>query len=196
MRRRRTWRRGKKTMRQRRCSLTLSEYVTSLSSLVSVSVHPTSNNNKWLKSFSWFFLCELPFSCFTCLTWLRKKLYALRGDFLQMWLPFQWCEIGISECEMAWSRVNRPRTNSLYSWNSFWQTTRAKTKVHTKPCFRTNTTANKIQLLQIPKQLCTNSWHSMWHCWCIMRLSGCFSSTATECIAVTAEVVAMHTFQH
>lgn len=148
-------------------SLSLSLSLVSLS----LSVYLTSNNNESLRSFSWFPLCELPFSCFTCLTWLHRKLYALRGDFLQMWLPFEWCEIGISECEIVRSHVNQPRTNSFYPWNRFWQTTYAKIKVHTKLCFRTNTTPNKIHLLQIPKQLCVNSWHSIPYCWCIMRLS-------------------------
>lgn len=118
---------------------------------VSLALARCVSNNKSVKSFYRFPLCELPFSCFTCLTWLHKKLYALRGDFLQMWLPFQWCEIGISDCEIVWSHVNQPWTNSFYPWNRFWQTTCAKIQVHTKLCFRTNITPNKIQLLQIPK---------------------------------------------
>lgn len=77
---------------------------------------------------------------------------ALRGDFLQMWLPFQWCEIGTSDCEIVWSRVNRPRTNSFFirASASDKQLT-LKIKVHTKLCFRTNITPNNIQLLRDSK---------------------------------------------
>lgn len=73
------------------------------------------------------------------------KLCEHRGDFLQMWLPFQWCEIGISGCEITRSHVIQLWTEEilLYLWKSFWQTTYAEIKVHNMPCFRTNTTLNK-----------------------------------------------------